>query len=127
MTTKQAETLPDGNFADRLTSLMRGTGKTARAIADEINIPAPTLSRYASGEREPRYEEARKIAAYFGLSTDALMLGKASLINEDAAAYQETTDNDWKQRALAAEKRATAAEMKIESLKKYLTVLAQDL
>ncbi len=99
---------------------MRGTGRTARDIADEIGIPPPTLSRYATGEREPRYAEAAKIAAYFGLSTDSLMLGKSSILKEDAPAYRIDDAAQWKQRALEA-------ELKFENLKKALTSIIKDL
>ena len=48
-----------------------------KEFAKAIGVPANTLCQWETGKRAPDYEMLKKIAVYFGVSSDYL-LGKAS-------------------------------------------------
>lgn len=64
------------NFAERLKELMFDNGEmTAKALAAELGLPAPTITRYRKAHNLPSVKNLVLLADYFGCSTDFL-LGK---------------------------------------------------
>ena len=59
-------------FKFNLRALMESRGLTNSTFSDEIGIPAPTISRYLSGDRTPDFEYVVKIAKHFNVSVDWL-------------------------------------------------------
>lgn len=60
-------------FKSNLRSLLNSRGFTYRSFADEVGIPAPTISRYFSDTRTPDLVYVIKIARYFNVSIDWLL------------------------------------------------------
>lgn len=67
-------------FIKRLYSLLEETNTTQRELAEKVNVTEVTISRYLSGERNPRIEIINKIAKYFKVSVDYL-LGRTDVKN----------------------------------------------
>ncbi len=62
------------NFAETLCDLMfEKNNMTAKALATELGIPAPTITRYRKAQHVPSVENLIKIADYFHRSTDFLL------------------------------------------------------
>lgn len=57
---------------DVLKKLRNDKGETLSALSKQVGISQPTLSRYESGERKPKYEQLEKLADYFGVSVPYL-------------------------------------------------------
>lgn len=53
------------DFAERLKELLKEENKTITEVSEGTGISRPTISRYASGDRKPKIEQAQKIADYF--------------------------------------------------------------
>lgn len=62
-----------GIFKERLHQLVEGSGKTLQALSDDLNMSAPTLSRYLSGKRTPDLPYVIKISQHFHISIDWLL------------------------------------------------------
>ncbi len=61
-------------FAETLCDLMfEKSNMSAKALAAELNIPAPTITRYRKAQHVPNVENLVKIADYFNRSTDFLL------------------------------------------------------
>jgi len=66
------------NFAETLCDLMfENNDMTAKALSEELKIPAPTITRYRKGQHVPSVENLIKIADYFHRSTDILLVFEA--------------------------------------------------
>lgn len=64
------------NFAEKLKELMFDNGEmTAKALAAELGLPPPTITRYRKAHNLPSVKNLVLIADYFNCSTDYL-LGK---------------------------------------------------
>jgi transcriptional regulator with XRE-family HTH domain len=61
------------SFIKRLYLLLEETNTTQRELAEKVNVTEVTISRYLSGERNPRIEIVNKIAKYFKVSVDYLL------------------------------------------------------
>jgi transcriptional regulator with XRE-family HTH domain len=94
----QEEKLTFGNFAEHLAVLIRQRAVTAKEVADATGVTAAALSRYLSGQRQPRYKEAEKLADYFGVAPDYLLnparYQRPFEIAKKAAAEFEGTDKE---------------------------------
>lgn len=84
-------------FKDRLRDLIKNSGKTQKAVSEEIkeefqiDLSAQTLSYYVNG-REPNYETLRAISRYFGVSSDYLLgLSEVQNTDPDIKAISEKT------------------------------------
>lgn len=53
------------DFSERLKELLKEENKTITEVSEGTGISRPTISRYASGGRKPKIEQAQKIADYF--------------------------------------------------------------
>ncbi len=60
-------------FKSNLKSLMSSRGFSNLSFSEEVGIPAPTISRYLTGDRTPDLAYVVKIANYFNVSIDWLL------------------------------------------------------
>lgn len=60
-------------FNERLRYLIECKEIKIKDLAPQISLSASTLSNYAQGTREPDYETLKRIADYFGVTTDYLL------------------------------------------------------
>ena len=60
-------------FGERLWSLLQKQGITQKQLADRINTTEATLSRYVSGDREPKAEMLANIATSLNTTSDYLL------------------------------------------------------
>ena len=60
-------------FGQRLLSILQKQGITQRELADRINTTEATLSRYVSGEREPKADMLANIATALNTTSDYLL------------------------------------------------------
>ncbi len=60
-------------FGERLLSLLQKQGVTQRELAERINSTEATLSRYVSGDREPKAEVLANIATALHTTSDFLL------------------------------------------------------
>lgn len=60
-------------FGKRVLKLLKKQGITQRELADRINTTEATLSRYVSGNREPKAEMLANIATALHTTSDYLL------------------------------------------------------
>lgn len=60
-------------FGERLLSLLQKQGITQKQLADLVNTTEATLSRYVSGDREPKAEMLANIATALNTTSDFLL------------------------------------------------------
>ena len=60
-------------FGKRLFSLLQKQGITQKELADRINTTEATLSRYVSGDREPKADMLANIATALHTTSDYLL------------------------------------------------------
>lgn len=65
------------NLSDNLHRLKRGKGVTNGQIAEEIGTSETMISNYITGRSIPPLEVIVRLATYFGVSLDTLILGGA--------------------------------------------------
>lgn len=63
---------------ERLKEVRKRHGLTQRALAAKINISQSTIAQYETGDRNPDPDTLKKIADFFGVTTDYL-LGRTSI------------------------------------------------
>ena len=61
------------NFGDVLRALLEERDITQRQLATDLNIAPSTIGGYAQNTSEPDFETLKRIAKYFGTSTDYLL------------------------------------------------------
>lgn len=60
-------------FADNLKKLRKSKGITQIQFAKEFNISSGTIAMWETGKREPDLDTIKRIAKFFGVSTDSLI------------------------------------------------------
>ena len=60
-------------FVERLNELIENSGLKKKRVAEEVGITATTLSKYITGQHEPRIDIVMRIADYFGVSAGWLL------------------------------------------------------
>lgn len=60
-------------FRSNLRTLMTTRGFSNITFSEEVGIPAPTISRYLTGDRTPDLAYVVKISQYFGVSIDWIL------------------------------------------------------
>lgn len=60
-------------FGQRLLSLLKKQGMTQKELADRVNTTEATLSRYISGDREPKADMLANIATALYTTSDFLL------------------------------------------------------
>ena len=63
-------------MVDRIFYLMEKSGITRKKLAEIIGKSLNTISEWKSGRQQPTVEQIIKIAEYFDVSTDYILLGK---------------------------------------------------
>ena len=88
-------------FRVRLRELREAAGfKSQQAFADAFGVAQSTVGNWEAGKREPNFETAIKLAQFFGVSVDSLLLGENVPVSETengklwAARLQELTPSD---------------------------------
>ena len=62
-------------FKNQIKELREKKGISQKKLADELSVAQSTVGNWESGIREPGFEMLRKIAEFFGVSTDFLIDG----------------------------------------------------
>ena len=73
MLERSQEAMDYSTFSNNVRMLIERRGMTVNSFCDDIGIPAPTISRYLTGEREPKFSYIVRIAEYFNVSLDWLV------------------------------------------------------
>ena len=60
-------------FGERLLSLLQKQGVTQKELAERINTTEATLSRYVSGDREPKADMLANISTALHTTSDFLL------------------------------------------------------
>ena len=60
-------------FRNNLRLLIDGRNMNVKAFCESIKIPHATISRYLSGDREPKMSYIIQICQYFGVSVDWIL------------------------------------------------------
>ncbi len=61
------------NLGKKMASLREASGTTQAQLSKELSISQSTLAGYELGIRKPSVTTVKKIAGYFGVSTDYLL------------------------------------------------------
>lgn len=75
--------LPFGNFSEHLAFLIDQAGAIAREAALASGITPAVLSRYLSGQRQPRFQEVEILEYYFRSKPDYLLNPRSSKTRRD--------------------------------------------
>ena len=68
-------------FGSKLHLLRKSKGLTRNQLAEALGISPNTIKSYESGTREPNHKMTKKIAKFFGVTTDFIL--EASEVYED--------------------------------------------
>lgn len=80
-------------FRVRLRELREAAGfKSQQAFADAFGVAQSTVGNWEAGKREPNFETAIRLAQFFGVSVDSLLLG------EKVPASEPEGGNPWVER-----------------------------
>ena len=60
-------------FSDKLRSLIEEKNMTQKQVANDLNIAPSTMGGYVQGSSEPDFETLKRLAIYFGVSTNYLL------------------------------------------------------
>ena len=69
---------------DRILQLMVATGVKGTTLAGELGLSKNAVSEWKSGKAKPSTDAIMKIAQYFGVTTDYLLLGETAEPTPDA-------------------------------------------
>lgn len=61
------------NFSENLSRLLKEKGISQFKLASDLNLAAPSVSRYCTGLQLPRADIVAEIAKYLNISTDELL------------------------------------------------------
>ncbi|MCL6443345.1 MAG: helix-turn-helix domain-containing protein [Alicyclobacillus sp.] len=91
-------------FGSRLQSLRNSVGLTQEEFARRLQISKSAVGMYERDEREPSFELVRKIADFFGVTTDYL-LGRSddphgSAATDDGVSPEERAFLQWVKRSV---------------------------
>ncbi|WP_302806726.1 helix-turn-helix domain-containing protein [Cloacibacillus porcorum] len=67
-------------FSDRLDNALKEAGYSQKRLAAEIGLSEMTISRYKSGERDPRYTDLKNMARVLNTSV-AYLMGETDALN----------------------------------------------
>lgn len=67
-------------FSDRLDNALKEAGYSQKRLAAEIGLSEMTISRYKSGERDPRYTDLKNMARVLNTSV-AYLMGETDTLN----------------------------------------------
>lgn len=76
------------NIYDRINKLLKDRGITKKELSEKTSIPYQTLtSLFYRQSKNMSLTTIKKIAEYFGVSVDYLVMGETYLVKEKAEAY----------------------------------------
>lgn len=99
-------------ISDKLRAAVEASPLKKREIAERAGITQVALSKYLSGVVQPKQENLTKIAKALGMDISAFLL------DESEAAQMAEELQEWKERAMKAEKQ-------LENLKKVLPLISE--
>lgn len=99
-------------ISDKLRAAVEASPLKKREIAERAGITQVALSKYISGVVQPKQENLTKIAKALGMDISAFLLG------ESEAAQMAEELQEWKERAMKAERQ-------LENLKKVLPLISE--
>lgn len=73
------------DFSERLRYLLDCAEITLKDLAPKLGVSPSALGNYARGCREPDFETVKRIADYFGVTTDYLLAHEVKKAAEDEA------------------------------------------
>lgn len=77
-----------GSFGERLKRLREDKRMTQQDLADLMGKSNKTvISSWELNKNQPSFEELIKLTEYFETSTDYLLLGKVSVVQEEKSEY----------------------------------------
>lgn len=81
-----------GDFPQNLSALMKERGLSQQDLASALGIKRQTISLYTSGQSSPDIGRLKRIADYFGVSSDWLLgLSKSRSLDSDIQTVVRTT------------------------------------
>lgn len=101
------------SISQRLVEIRESHGYTRKRLAQELNRPYTTVTKYESGEREPGHAYVIEVAKKFGVSTDYI-LGMSAQSSPSQANQSKLPDDAM--RMAAAYTRATDKERNVINL-----------
>lgn len=99
-------------ISDKLREVVEESPLKKKGIAERAGITQVAFSKYISGVVQPKQENLTKIAKALDMDISAFLIG------ESEAAQMATELQEWKQRAIKAEKQ-------LENLKKVLPLISE--
>ncbi len=81
------------HFASNIKFLRKRKGRSQDEMAFTLGIPRSTLSGYENEVAEPGFEMLVKISEYFGISTDVLLKGDISEVQESKLSEMERSSD----------------------------------
>ena len=99
-------------ISDKLRAAVEASPLKKREIAERAGITQVALSKYISGVVQPKQENLTKIAKALGMDISAFLL------DESEAAQMAEELQEWKERAMKAERQ-------LENLKKVLPLISE--
>lgn len=99
-------------ISDKLRAAVEASPLKKREIAERAGITQVALSKYISGVVQPKQENLTKIAKALGMDISAFLL------DESEAAQMAEELQEWKERAIKAERQ-------LENLKKVLPLISE--
>lgn len=82
-------------FSDNLKKLRKNKGLTQIQFAKEFNISSGTIAMWETGKREPDLDTIKRIAKFFGVSTDRLISYEEEW-DKAAEEFEKESQNDAK-------------------------------
>lgn len=86
-------------LGDILLELRKKNGHTQVELSKMLNIQQTSYSKYEKNQRQPDYETIKKIADFYGVTTDYL-LERTNGIDNDITYYNNLLSNSEKERLL---------------------------
>lgn len=86
-------------LGDILLKLRKRNGYTQVDLSKMLNIQQTSYSKYEKNQRQPDYETIKKIADFYGVTTDYL-LERTQGIDNDITQYNNLLSNEEKERLL---------------------------
>lgn len=81
-------------FAERLAALLRQRGLTQVELAARVGVTRAAMSRYVSGDREPRFVTLVRIADELGVHVDELLAHDGDSVETAFKIVARTTLNE---------------------------------
>ena len=84
---KEGDCVYKQNFSERIKKARIEAGYTQPQVADELNIPKSSISKYETGNLEPDLEKLASLADFYNVSIDWLLgLGPKRIVRAEKEA-----------------------------------------